>query len=79
MKMVWANGSFSDPITILNVYQQWQEQIHSGRFKPNQRNQTEKKLERKWANNFYIEIKALKVIEAIQTLNQTKSIIHFID
>ena len=29
MKMNWAEGSFSDPITILNAYQVWKELCHS--------------------------------------------------
>jgi len=59
MKMVWADGTFSDPITILNAYQRWKEMLHTGGFR--RTGQSEKKEEKEWAKHFFLELKALKV------------------
>lgn len=59
VKMVWADGTFSDPITILNAYQRWKEMAHSGGFR--RPGQPEKKVEKQWAKHFFLELRALKV------------------
>jgi len=63
MKMVWADGTFSDPITILKAYEQWKEKSRSGEFR--RPGQSEKKVERDWARSFYLELKALKDMDAL--------------
>lgn len=59
VKMKWAAGSFSDPITILNAYQLWKNQERIEYFKRS--GQSEAMREKKWAEDNYIQLKALKV------------------
>ncbi len=59
VKMTWSEGSFSDPITILNAYQMYKNLEHNGHF---QRSGGSQKMhEKHWANDNFIELKALKV------------------
>ena len=60
VKMVWADGSFSDPITILNAYQLWKEYIRIEHFKRS--GQSEKQREKQWAKDSFIQLKNLKVL-----------------
>ena len=59
MKMNWAEGSFSDPITILNAYQVWKEHCHSDYFRRS--GQTEHEREAQWARKSFVQLRALKV------------------
>lgn len=69
VKMTWAEGSFSDPITILNAYQLWKEYGRNEHFKRS--GVSEKVREKQWARQFYIQLKAIKVMRrsfSIETL-----------
>ena len=59
VKMTWAEGSFSDSITILNAYQTWAGYKNSEYFKRS--GESEDAREKMWARNSYIQLKALKV------------------
>ena len=59
VKMEWAEGSFSDPITILNAYQVFKSHERSEYFKRS--GESEKKREKQWADRHFIQLKALKV------------------
>lgn len=54
VRMDWSRGSFSDPMTVLNAYEEWKELVQKGHFG---RVETEKK----WSNKNFIQLKALKV------------------
>ena len=56
VKMVWAEGSFSDPITILNVYEMWKDSIHTEDVTADSL-----RRERIWAARHFVVLKALKV------------------
>ena len=60
VKMEWAEGSFSDPITILNAYQVFKSHERSEYFKRS--GESEKVREKHWADRHFIQLKALKVI-----------------
>ena len=60
VKMLWADGSFSDPITILNAYQLWKEYHRIEHFKRS--GQSEKQREKQWAKDYFIQLKALTVL-----------------
>ena len=60
VKMEWAEGSFSDPITILNAYQVFKSHERSEYFKRS--GESEKAREKQWADRHFIQLKALKVI-----------------
>jgi len=53
-KMSFAEGSFSDPVTILNAYQCWKTKFGSSEYFRN-REETE------WAREHNIHLKAMKV------------------
>ena len=59
VKMSWAEGSFSDPITLLNAYQVYKNMQHNEHFKRS--GQTEAAREKHWAQQNFIQLKALKV------------------
>ena len=56
LKMSWAEGSFSDPMTILNSYQYWKTRFDSKEYSRKERNE-----EIEWARTNNIQLKALKV------------------
>ena len=60
VKMEWAEGSFSDPITILNAYQVFKSHERNEYFKRS--GESEKAREKQWADRHFIQLKALKVI-----------------
>ena len=62
VKMSWAEGSFSDPITILNAYQVYKNHERQELFKRS--GESEKAREKRWAQANFIQLKALKVIFA---------------
>lgn len=66
VKMSWAEGSFSDPITLLNAFQVWKNFTRLEYFKRS--GQTEKMREKLWARENYIQLKALKVIRVLTRL-----------
>jgi ATP-dependent RNA helicase TDRD9 len=56
LKMSWAEGSSSDPLTILNAYQYWKTRFGSNEF-----SRKERKEEIEWARKNNIQLKAMKV------------------
>ena len=64
--MEWAEGSFSDPITILNVYQVFKIQERNEYFKRS--GESIKTREKQWADRHFIQLKALKVEISIISL-----------
>jgi hypothetical protein len=58
--MSWAEGSFSDPITILNVYQAYKNLERQDQL--NRSGETKGMREKRWAQENFIDLKALKVI-----------------
>jgi ATP-dependent RNA helicase TDRD9 len=62
VKMQWAEGSFSDPITILNAYQVYKNSERQEHFKRS--GESERMREKNWAHANFIQLKALKVIIA---------------
>jgi hypothetical protein len=53
-KMSFAEGSFSDPVTILNAYQFWKTKFGSSEYFRNRE-------EVEWARKHNIHLKAMKV------------------
>ena len=60
VKMSWAEGSFSDPITILNAYQAYKNLERQDQL--NRSGETKGMREKRWAQENFMELKALKVI-----------------
>ena len=59
VKMTWSEASFSDPMTILNAYQTWKGLHRTEYFKRS--GETEKAREKRWAKDFNIQLRAMKV------------------
>ena len=59
VKMSWSEGSFSDPITILYAYQKFKSLEQAEYFKRS--GGTPYNQKKRWANDNFIELKALKV------------------
>lgn len=59
VKMAWAEGSFSDPITILNAFKVWKQLVHSDYFHRSGQNEREREMQ--WAVKQCVQLKALKV------------------
>ena len=59
VKMSWAMNSFSDPITLLNVYNEFKNLAHSEYFRRS--GMSQRMFEKKWAQANFIQLKALKV------------------
>lgn len=60
VKMSWAEGSFSDPITILNAYNVYKACVNVEKFKRSGVSEAER--EKDWARRNFIQLKALKVV-----------------
>ena len=59
-KLRWSEGSFSDPIALLNIYKAWKKEFPVECFQEGRR--SNKIREENWARENYVELKALKVI-----------------
>lgn len=59
VKMMWAEGSFSDPITILNAYRAYKGLENTEYFKRS--GESEKVRQKRWAHQNFIQLKAMKV------------------
>lgn len=59
VKIAWAEGSFSDPITLLNAYQVYKNLERIEHFKRS--GESEKMREKRWTQQNCIQLKALKV------------------
>lgn len=63
VKMAWAEGSFSDPITILNAYQVYKNYEYKEHFKRS--GESERMREQRWADDHFIQLKALKDMDLL--------------
>lgn len=59
VKMTWAEGSFSDPITILNAYQVYKSFEHKEHFKRS--GESERQRKKRWADDYFVQLKAIEV------------------
>ena len=69
VKMIWSEASFSDPMTILNAYKEWKEKQRTEYFKRS--GFSEKANEKRWASEFNIQLRAIKVILKMNILNKS--------
>ncbi|KAK4021219.1 hypothetical protein OUZ56_003138 [Daphnia magna] len=63
VKMAWAEGSFSDPITILNAYQVYKNYVYEDHFKRS--GESEIMREQRWDDENFIQLKALKDMDLL--------------
>lgn len=59
VKMLWGEGCFSDPLTIMRAYSRWTTCHHEQQFKRSGQSMADR--EAAWAKSNFIQLRAIKV------------------